>query len=56
VCPYLPGERLGRYRLGDDVVVAPEDGGAISTPDYALGFVDLIEAGDHHRAHVNLGH
>ena len=53
---YLPGERLGRYRLGDDVPVAPEDGGAISAADYALGFVDLIEKGDHHRAHVNLGH
>jgi putative NADH-flavin reductase len=53
---YLPGEKLGRYRLGDDVVVQPDDGGAISAPDYALGFVDLIEAGDQHRAHVNLGH
>jgi uncharacterized protein len=52
---HLPGERHGRYRLGDDVAVAPEDGGAISAPDYALGLVDLIEAGDHHRAHVNLG-
>jgi putative NADH-flavin reductase len=39
---YVPGERLGRYRLGDDVAVAPEDGGAISAADYALGFVDLI--------------
>jgi uncharacterized protein len=53
---YMPGERLGRYRLGDEVAVAPEDGGAISAPDYALGFVDLIETGDHRRAQVNLGH
>lgn len=52
---HLPGEVLGRYRLGDDVAVQP-DGGAISAADYALGFVDLIEAGDRHRAHVNLGH
>ncbi|MEV4596205.1 NAD(P)H-binding protein [Amycolatopsis sp. NPDC049253] len=51
----MPGERLGRYRLGDDVAVQ-SDGGAISAADYALGFVDLIEKGDHHRAHVNLGH
>jgi uncharacterized protein len=51
-----PGERLGRYRLGGDVAVQPEDGGAISAPDYALGFVDLIEKGNHHRAQVNLGH
>jgi uncharacterized protein len=53
---HLPGERLGRYRLGDDVAVQPEDGGAISAADYALGFVDLIEKGEHHRAQVNLGH
>jgi uncharacterized protein len=53
---FAPGERLGEYRLGDDVAVQPEDGGAISAPDYAIGFVDLIEAGDRHRAHVNLGH
>jgi uncharacterized protein len=52
----MPGERLGRYRLGDDVAVQPGDGGAISAADYALGFVDLIEKGDHHRAQVNLGH
>jgi uncharacterized protein len=53
---HAPGERLGRYRLGDDVSVAPEDGGAISAADYALGFVDLIDKGEHHRAHVNLSH
>ena len=53
---YVPGERLGRYRLGDEVAVQPEDGGAISAPDYALGFVDLIESNDHHRAQVNLAH
>ncbi|MEU7590561.1 NAD(P)H-binding protein [Micromonospora sp. NPDC049230] len=52
---WMPSERLGRYRLGDDVAIAPEDGGAISAADYALGFVDLIEKGDHHRAQVNLG-
>jgi hypothetical protein len=53
---YMPGERLGRYRLGDEVAVQPEDGGDISAADYALGFVDLIEKGGHHRAQVNLGH
>ena len=53
---HAPGERTGRYRVGDDVVVEPDGGGAISGPDYAIGFVDLIEAGDHHRAHLNLGY
>jgi uncharacterized protein len=53
---YVPGERLGEYRIGDDVAVRPEDGGAISGADYALGFVDLIEQGNRHRAHVNLAY
>jgi uncharacterized protein len=53
---WLPAERLGRYRLGDEVAVQPDDGGAISAEDYALGFVDLIEKGDHHREQVNLCH
>ncbi|MBS2534930.1 NAD(P)H-binding protein [Catenulispora sp. NF23] len=53
---HAPGERLGRYRLGDEVAVQPEDGGAISAPDYALGLVDLIERGEHHREQVNLAH
>jgi len=53
---FVPGEHLGKYRLGDDVAVSPEDGGDISAPDYALGLVDLIETADHHRAHVNLAH
>lgn len=52
----MPGERLGHYRLGDDVAVQPEDGGAISAADYALGFVDLIDKGDQRRAQVNLSH
>jgi putative NADH-flavin reductase len=53
---FAPGERLGEYRVGDDVAVAPEDGGAISGADYAIGLVDLIEEDNHHRAHVNLGY
>jgi len=52
---FAPGERLGRYRVGDDVAVDPA-GGAISGADYALGLVDLVEQGAHHRAHVNLGY
>ena len=53
---FAPGERLGEYRLGDDVAVQPQDGGAISGADYAIGFIDLIDKGDHHRAHVNLAY
>ena len=53
---FAPGERRGTYRVGDDVAVEPEDGGAISGADYAIGLVDLIEDGKHRRAHVNLGY
>src|SRR5690349_1793143 len=53
---FAPGETLGTYRLVDDVAVEPEGGGAISSADYALGLVDLIERDEHHRAHVNLAH
>jgi uncharacterized protein len=53
---YVPGEKLGKYRVGEDIAVQPEDGGEISGPDYALGVVDLIEEGKYHRAHVNLAH
>jgi putative NADH-flavin reductase len=52
---YAPREPIGSYELGNDVAVEPETGGAISVTDYALGFVDLIENGDHHRTHVNVG-
>ena len=51
-----PGERLGSYRVGDDVALRPDDGGAISGPDFALGFVDLIEKASHHRVHLNLAY
>jgi putative NADH-flavin reductase len=53
---YVPGERLGRYRVGGDVALQPEDGGEISGEDYALGFVDVIDQGNHHRAHINLAY
>jgi uncharacterized protein len=53
---FAPGERLGTYRLGDDIALSPEDGGAISSHDYAIGLLDLIERDDHHRTHVNLAY
>lgn len=53
---HAPGERLGRYRVGDDVALQPDGGGEISGADYALGFVDVIEKDEHHRAHINLAY
>ena len=51
---HAPSDKIGRYRLGDDVAVDP-NGGAISAADYAQGVVDLIEQGGHRREQVNLG-
>ncbi len=53
---FAPGERLGHYRVGDDVALQPDGSGELSGADYALGFVDTIEAGKLHRAHINLGY
>jgi uncharacterized protein len=50
---HVPGESTGRYRIGGEIAVQP-DGGEISAADYALGFLDLIEKGEHHREQVNL--
>ena len=50
----MPSEPRGRYRLGGEVAVQPEDGGSIAAADYALGFVDLIEKNEYHRSQVNL--
>ncbi|MDR7320483.1 MULTISPECIES: NAD(P)-dependent oxidoreductase [Catenuloplanes] len=52
---FAPGERRDTYRVGDDVALRP-GGGEISGPDYAIGFVDLIERREHHRAHLNLAY
>ncbi len=54
--PFAPGERLGRYRVGGDVALVPDGGGAISGPDFALGVVDLMEAGERRRSHLNLAY
>jgi putative NADH-flavin reductase len=47
---YAPGERTGRFRVGGDVLLADADGdSAISGADYAIAFVDEIDAPAHHR-------
>jgi putative NADH-flavin reductase len=54
---FAPGETLGTYRTGGDVLVTKEDGSSeISGTDYALAFVDEIEKPAHHRARVTVGH
>jgi len=54
---YAPGERLGRYRLGGDVLVTTDDGQSfISGEDYAIAFVDEIEQAAHRNERVTVGY
>lgn len=54
---YVPGEALGRYRLGGDVAFTDADGvSAISGADFARAIVDEIEKPSHHRAHLSVAY
>jgi putative NADH-flavin reductase len=47
---YAPGEAIGHYRVGGDVLLADADGNSnISGADYAKAFVDEIEKPEHRR-------
>jgi putative NADH-flavin reductase len=48
---HAPGQRLGRYRIGGDVLLRNAEGKSeISGPDFASAIVDEIEQPRHHRA------
>lgn len=52
-----PGETTGTYRTGGDVLVTKDDGSSeISGTDYALAFVDEIDAPAHRRTRFTVGH
>lgn len=54
---FAPGETLGTYRTGGDVLVTKEDGSSeISGTDFALAFVDEIEQRNHPRQRFTVGH
>jgi len=54
---YVPGEDLGRYRVGGEVALFDENGrSAISGADFARAIVDRVEADDYHRAHVSIAY
>lgn len=47
---YAPGETLGKYRVGGDILLTDDSGKShISGADYALAFVDEIDTPRHHR-------
>lgn len=54
---HSPGERLGVYRVGDDVALQGDGGpSSISGADFGLAVVDLVEKGEHHRTQVNVAY
>ena len=54
---YVPGERRGEYRLGGDELVVGDDGtSTIGGEDYALAFVDELDAPAHHRTRFTVGY
>ena len=47
---FEPGERTGKFRLGDDVLLADDEGKSwISMEDYAIALADEIETPRHTR-------
>ncbi|MBS7537681.1 NAD(P)-dependent oxidoreductase [Ancylobacter lacus] len=54
---WMPGEDLGRYRVGDEVALFDADGrSAISGPDYARAVLDEIEHPTRHRAQIGVAY
>jgi len=54
---WAPGEALGVYRVGGDVLLVDADGNSeISGPDLAKAFVDEIEHPKHHRRRFTVAH
>jgi hypothetical protein len=54
---WAPGETLGTYRTGGDVLVTKEDGSSeISGTDFALAYVDELERVAHPDQRFTVGH
>ena len=52
-----PGERTGKFRLGDDTLIADEKGNSsISAEDYAIALVDELENPKHVRKRFTIGY
>jgi putative NADH-flavin reductase len=54
---FVPGERTGWFRLGNDELIAiPEHGSRISREDYAVALVDELEKPRHRRQRFAVGY
>jgi putative NADH-flavin reductase len=52
-----PGERTGKFRLGNDALVSDANGNSsISAEDYAIALVDEVEQGRHTKQRFTIGY
>ncbi len=53
---FVPGERTGQFRIGQDQLLSNEKGSRISFEDYAIALVDEIEKPQHSRRRFTVGY
>ncbi len=53
---FVPGERTGKFRIGQDSLLSNEAGSRISFEDYAIALVDEIEKPQHSRQRFTVGY
>ncbi|MDH7805263.1 MULTISPECIES: NAD(P)-dependent oxidoreductase [unclassified Rhizobium] len=53
---FVPGERTGKFRIGNDSLLSNEAGSRISFEDYAIALVDEIEKPQHSRQRFTVGY
>lgn len=53
---FAPGERSGKFRLGEDQLLSNDEGSSISFEDYAIALVDELENPRHSRRRFTVGY
>lgn len=53
---FVPGERIGKFRIGKDNLLSNDQGSRISFEDYAIALVDEIEKPQHSRQRFTVGY
>jgi uncharacterized protein len=53
---FVPGERTGKFRIGQDQLLTNERGSSISFEDYAIALVDELEKPAHPRQRFTVGY
>jgi hypothetical protein len=53
---FVPGERTGKFRLGQNQLLTNENGSSISFEDYAVALVDELETPRHSRQRFTVGY